>query len=106
MPGSALLIGGDPGIGKSTLLLQLVCLLAKSGRKTAYITGEESVEQVRMRAERLGMADVPALLAAATNVGDIAETAKRHPDLDLLVMILSRPCIFRGWIAPRARSVR
>ena len=86
VPGSALLIGGDPGIGKSTLLLQLVCLLAKSGRKTAYITGEESVEQVRMRAERLGIADVPALLAAATNVGDIAETAKRHPDLDLLVI--------------------
>ena len=49
VPGSALLIGGDPGIGKSTLLLQLVCLLAKSGRNTAYITGEESVEQVRMR---------------------------------------------------------
>ena len=86
VPGSALLIGGDPGIGKSTLLLQLVCLLAKSGRKAAYITGEESVEQVRMRAERLGIADVPALLAAATNVGDIAETAKRHPDLDLLVI--------------------
>jgi len=86
VPGSALLIGGDPGIGKSTLLLQLVCLLAKSGRKAAYITGEESVEQVRMRAERLGIANVPALLAAATNVGDIAETAKRHPDLDLLVI--------------------
>ena len=86
VPGSALLIGGDPGIGKSTLLLQLVCLLAKSGRKAAYITGEESVEQVRMRAERLGIANVPALLAAATNVGDIAETAKRHPELDLLVI--------------------
>ena len=59
-----------------------------------------------MRAERLGIADVPAHLAAATNVGDIAETAKRHPDLDLLVIDSSRPCIFQGWIAHRAPSVR
>ena len=86
VPVSALLIGGDPGIGKSTLLLQLVCKLALSGRKTAYITGEESVEQVQMRAGRLGVGDAPALLAAATHVGDIVETIKRHPDLDLLVI--------------------
>ena len=55
VPGSASLIGGDPGIGKSTLLLQLVCQLATAGVRTAYISGEESADQVRMRARRLGL---------------------------------------------------
>ena len=86
VPGSAVLIGGDPGIGKSTLLLQLVCKLGQVGQKTAYITGEESVEQVRMRAVRLGLQDAEAGLAAATNAADIAETVRNTPDLDLLVI--------------------
>ena len=84
--GSAVLIGGDPGIGKSTLLLQLVCQLGLAGQKTAYITGEESVEQVRMRALRLGLQNAEAGLAAATNAADIAETVRNTPDLDLLVI--------------------
>jgi DNA repair protein RadA/Sms len=71
VPGSATLIGGDPGIGKSTLLLQAVCALAKKKIRCLYISGEESVEQVRMRAGRLGLADAPVELAAATNVRDI-----------------------------------
>ena len=86
VPGSAVLIGGDPGIGKSTLLLQLVCELGMAGKKTAYITGEESVEQVRMRALRLGLQNAEAGLAAATNAADIAETVRNTPDLDLLVI--------------------
>ena len=86
VPGSAILIGGDPGIGKSTLLLQLVCKLGQSGQKTAYITGEESVEQVRMRAARLGLQQAVVGLAAATNAADIAETVRNTPDLDLLVI--------------------
>lgn len=86
VPGSAVLIGGDPGIGKSTLLLQLVCKLGLAGQKTAYITGEESVEQVRMRAIRLGLQNAEAGLAAATNAADIAETVRNTPDLDLLVI--------------------
>ena len=86
VPGSAVLIGGDPGIGKSTLLLQLVCKLGLAGQKTAYITGEESVEQVRMRAERLGLQNAESGLAAATNSADIAETVRNTPDLDLLVI--------------------
>ena len=86
VPGSAVLIGGDPGIGKSTLLLQLVCKLGLAGQKTAYITGEESVEQVRMRAIRLGLQNAEAGLAAATNAADIAETVRKTPDLDLLVI--------------------
>ncbi|HEU5047214.1 MAG TPA: DNA repair protein RadA [Rickettsiales bacterium] len=69
--GSAILIGGDPGIGKSTLLLQAVSALAKSGRRTAYISGEESIAQVRLRASRLGLLQPNVELAAATNVRDI-----------------------------------
>jgi len=73
VPGSALLVGGDPGIGKSTLLLQVTAALAKSGQKArcVYISGEEAVDQVRMRAERLGLADAPVDLASATSVRDI-----------------------------------
>ena len=72
VPGSATLIGGDPGIGKSTLLLQLTCKLAAAGLKAAYISGEESVDQVRMRAQRLGLANASVELGTATNVSNIA----------------------------------
>jgi DNA repair protein RadA/Sms len=71
VPGSAILIGGDPGIGKSTLLLQAVCSLARNNTRCVYVSGEESIEQVRMRAQRLGLADAPVELAAAVNVRDI-----------------------------------
>lgn len=71
VPGSACLIGGDPGIGKSTLLLQAVCALSQRGVRCVYVSGEEAVDQVRMRARRLGLADAPVELASATNVRDI-----------------------------------
>jgi len=71
VPGGCTLIGGDPGIGKSTLVLQLVGRLSTTFR-TAYISGEESVDQVRLRAHRLGLAMAPVELAAATEVRDIA----------------------------------
>ncbi|MBU0858614.1 MAG: DNA repair protein RadA [Alphaproteobacteria bacterium] len=71
VPGSAILIGGDPGIGKSTLLLQVVCALARRGLKCAYVSGEESVDQVRLRADRMGLAEAPVSLASATSVRDI-----------------------------------
>ena len=71
VPGGCTLIGGDPGIGKSTLVLQLVGRLSGTFR-TAYISGEESVDQVRLRAHRLGLATAPVELAAATEVRDIA----------------------------------
>jgi DNA repair protein RadA/Sms len=70
VPGSATLVGGDPGIGKSTLLLQIVCKLAATV-SVAYISGEEAIDQVRLRAERLGVADVACALASATSVRDI-----------------------------------
>lgn len=84
--GSATLIGGDPGIGKSTLLLQLVCQLAKGGHKAAYVSGEESIDQVRMRAQRLGLGDVDVGLATATNAMDIAETIRRKNAADVVVI--------------------
>ena len=73
VPGSALLVGGDPGIGKSTILLQVAAAISRSA-SCAYISGEEAVDQVRMRAERLGLASSPVQLAAATSVRDILTT--------------------------------
>src|SRR6478672_8470587 len=72
--GSAMLVGGDPGIGKSTLLLQVAALLAGEGKKVVYVSGEESAEQVRLRAVRLGLGGAPVRLAAATSVRDILTT--------------------------------
>ncbi|HJQ58703.1 MAG TPA: DNA repair protein RadA, partial [Vineibacter sp.] len=74
VPGSALLIGGDPGIGKSTLLLQVAGALARHGVGCAYISGEESLDQVRLRAARLGLEQTPVHLAAATSIRDIVAT--------------------------------
>lgn len=74
VPGSALLIGGDPGIGKSTLLLQVVCALGRRNTRCIYVSGEEAVDQVRLRASRLGLAGGAVDLASATNVRDIAAT--------------------------------
>src|SRR5579872_4928083 len=70
--GSAILVGGDPGIGKSTLLLQAVGALAARGAACVYVTGEEAIDQVRLRAARLGLAGAHVQLAAATSVRDIA----------------------------------
>ena len=74
VPSSAILVGGDPGIGKSTLLLQAAARFAQAGLKTIYVSGEEASAQVRMRAQRLGLADAPVQLAAATNLRDILTT--------------------------------
>ena len=74
VPGSALLVGGDPGIGKSTLLLQATGKLAAAGYKTAYISGEESTGQVRRRAKRLGVAETPVSLASETSLGPVSYT--------------------------------
>ncbi len=84
--GSAILIGGDPGIGKSTLLLQLVANLAKNNVNTAYITGEESLAQVRLRAERLALRDAPTKLLGATSVNEIISVISGTKDLALLVI--------------------
>ncbi len=72
--GSATLIGGDPGIGKSTLLLQAAAKMALAGLPVAYVSGEEAADQVRLRARRLGLGNAPVQLAAATSVRDILTT--------------------------------
>ncbi|HEY0447426.1 MAG TPA: DNA repair protein RadA [Allosphingosinicella sp.] len=72
--GSATLIGGDPGIGKSTLLLQAAANIATRGLSVAYISGEEAADQVRLRARRLGLGSAPVKLAAATSVRDVLTT--------------------------------
>lgn len=78
--GSAILIGGDPGIGKSTILLQALSNLANAGANVVYISGEESISQVRMRAERLGLSKSPVKLGAETNLRDILATVDK-PDV-------------------------
>jgi DNA repair protein RadA/Sms len=85
VPGSAILVGGDPGIGKSTLLLQVVCKLAASFH-CIYISGEEAIDQVRLRAQRLGLSESKCALAAATSVRDIA-SAVDHVDAPEILII-------------------
>jgi DNA repair protein RadA/Sms len=72
--GSVILVGGDPGIGKSTLLVQVAAALARRKQRAVYISGEEAVAQVRLRAERLALADAPVELASETSVEDIIAT--------------------------------
>lgn len=83
VPGSALLIGGEPGIGKSTLLLQLAASIGKSGRRAIYFSGEEATAQIRLRAARLGYAEAPVALASETNLANIMATLAdgKRPDL-------------------------
>src|SRR5580700_10015926 len=95
VPGSVTLIGGDPGIGKSTLMLQAAAALNASGA-VLYATGEESVKQVALRARRLGLEAATARLIAATCVEDIvgaATTLSAH----VLSSTPSKPCIPIGW---------
>src|SRR5690606_30808460 len=84
--GSATLIGGDPGIGKSTLLLQAAAKVAAQGHGVAYISGEEAADQVRLRAHRLGLGAAPLKLAAATSVRDILTTLAAAPPPALVVI--------------------
>jgi len=84
--GSALLVGGDPGIGKSTLLTQAAAAAADQGYHVVYVSGEEAVEQIRLRAQRLAIADRPVALAAETNVEDIIATLKAGQQPDLVII--------------------
>lgn len=86
VPGSAVLMGGDPGIGKSTLLLQTSATIAKAGGDVVYVSGEEAAGQVRMRAARLGLADAPIRLASETSVRDILTTLGQSKPPAMLVI--------------------
>ena len=84
--GSAFLVGGDPGIGKSTLLMQAAAAIAGQKRRVIYISGEEAIAQIRLRAQRLNVGDADVELAAETNVEDILATLQQGPIPDLLVI--------------------
>ena len=86
VPGSILLIGGDPGIGKSTLLVQASAALASHGFRVVYVSGEEAVDQVRMRAQRLGLAAAAVGLAAETNVENVLATLASGPPVHMVVI--------------------
>lgn len=86
VPGSALLIGGEPGIGKSTLLLQVAAAFAVAGRRAVYFTGEEATAQVRLRAERLGLVRAPLALASETSLSNVLATLAEGKPADLVVI--------------------
>ncbi|MCJ7787090.1 MAG: DNA repair protein RadA [Methyloceanibacter sp.] len=86
VPGSAVLVGGDPGIGKSTLLLQAAAKLAEAGLRVVYLSGEEAPAQVRLRAARLGLADAPVALGTETNLANIVATLGSGPPPALVVI--------------------
>lgn len=92
VPGTAVLVGGDPGVGKSTLMLQVAASLSVTA-STAYISGEEAVEQIRLRARRLGLGEAPMTLAAATSIRDIVASLDT-PDGPAAVVIDSIQTMF------------
>ncbi|MBV9331630.1 MAG: DNA repair protein RadA [Alphaproteobacteria bacterium] len=86
VPGSAVLVGGDPGVGKSTLILQALGAFARSGGSAVYFSGEEAMAQVRLRASRMGVSDAPVALASATSVEDILTTLEAGPPPGVLAI--------------------
>ncbi len=103
VPGSLVLVGGDPGIGKSTLLLQVAGLLSQQGKKVLYVSGEESVHQIKMRAKRLGIESDSLYLLAETNLDMIIQHTGQ---LDPIVLIVdSIQTVYLGEITSSAGSV-
>ena len=83
--GSLVLVGGDPGIGKSTLLLQVCRNLSQAGKRVLYISGEESLQQIRMRAQRMGEFTDQLMILCETNLGDIREAiTKMNPEVVII----------------------
>lgn len=101
--GSLVLVGGDPGIGKSTLLLQMCYQLSKQGKKVLYISGEESLRQIKMRAERIGEFADSLLLLCETNL-DLIEQALREA-MPQVVIIDSIQTMYREEVASAPGSV-
>lgn len=96
VPGSLVLIGGDPGIGKSTLLLQVSQQLAATGGKVLYVSGEESADQIKMRAERLGAIDNEFYLYAETDMHEISRAIENMaPDYVIIdsIQTMTQPDI-------------
>ncbi len=101
--GSLTLVGGDPGIGKSTLLLQMCRYLAEAGRKVLYISGEESLRQIKMRAERIGKFNDELRLLCETNLDMIEETIKQ--EMPRVVIIDSIQTMFSENVSAAPGSV-
>jgi DNA repair protein RadA/Sms len=85
-PGGAVLLGGEPGIGKSTILLQLAGMAAAAGRRVVYVSGEESLAQLKARAERLGVLHEGLLAAASTDAGAAVDVLGATPAPDLVIV--------------------
>jgi DNA repair protein RadA/Sms len=94
VPGSAILIGGDPGIGKSTLLLQLTTRLTANNINCAYVSGEESIEQIRIHVSRLELANSPVKILSTTNINDIIATIEKEKEKIELIVIDSIQTVF------------
>ncbi len=86
VPGSVILIGGDPGVGKSTLLIQMAAKYADKGACAAYISGEEGTAQIRMRARRLGLSESKVALAAETSLSVILNGLKGADKPDIVII--------------------
>ena len=101
--GSLVLVGGDPGIGKSTLLLQICRYQANSGKKVVYVSGEESLKQIKMRAQRLGGFKENVFLLCETDINAAAEAVREaKPDM---VVVDSVQTMYREEITSAAGSV-
>ena len=85
MTGSLVLVGGDPGIGKSTLLLQMCKQLAEAGKDVLYVSGEESVKQIKMRADRLGTFQKELFLLSETDLDIVTEViGRKKPEIVII----------------------
>ena len=103
VPGSLVLVGGDPGIGKSTLLLQVCQKLSGQSRKILYISGEESLKQIKLRANRMGTVSESLFLLCETNLGVIRHViVEQHPDM---VVIDSIQTMYNEEVASAPGSV-
>ena len=101
--GSAILIGGDPGIGKSTLVLQAAAALGQAGAKVLYVSGEESAQQIRMRAERLTVGKAPLQVLCETSLEEIvAQAEKLRPDF---LVVDSIQTVFTGELSSAPGSI-
>ncbi len=103
VPGSILLIGGEPGIGKSTLMLQVCSRLVQEGMSALYVTGEESVEQVRLRAERLGVNLERMFVLSAVEIDEVKAAIEELSPA--LVVIDSIQTVYSGALASAPGSV-
>lgn len=103
MTGSLVLVGGDPGIGKSTLLLQMCKQLAEAGKDVLYVSGEESVKQIKMRADRLGTFQKELFLLSETDLDIVTEViGRKKPEI---VIIDSIQTMYREEIGSAPGSV-